>query len=167
MKEKSYNRQKVLEYAQKWAYDRNPKYYNFDSVGGDCTSFVSQCIYAGSEVMNYDKQKGWYYINGNNKSPSWSGVEFLYNFLTTNKLVGPYGKNVNQDKIEIGDIAQISFDGNKFAHTLVIVRIEDKFDLDRIFISSHTFDSFNKRISEYNFEKIRFVHIEKVRKAEN
>ena len=163
MKEKIYNRQKVLEYAQKWAYDRNPKYYNFDSVGGDCTSFVSQCIYAGAEVMNYTKQNGWYYINGNNKSPSWSGVEFLYNFLTTNKLAGPYGRKVSQDKIEIGDIAQLSFDGNKFAHTLVIVKIEDKSDLNRIFISSHTFDSFNKRISEYNFEKIRFVHIEKVR----
>lgn len=85
-----YNRQKVLEYAQKWAYDRNPKYYNFDSVGGDCTSFASQCIFAGSNVMNYSKSNGWYYINGNNKSPSWSGVEFLHKFLITNKLAGPY-----------------------------------------------------------------------------
>ena len=125
MKEILYNRQKVLEYAQKWAYDRNPKY---------------------------------------NKSPSWSGVEFLYNFLTKNKMSGPYGKEVSQDEIKIGDIAQLSFDGNTFGHTLVIVKIENKFDINQIFISSHTFDSFNKRISEYNFEKIRFVHIEKVRK---
>lgn len=159
-----YNRQKVLEYAQTWAYDRNPRYYNFDSVGGDCTSFASQCIFAGSNVMNYSKLNGWYYINGNDKSPSWSGVEFLYNFLTTNKLAGPYGKEVSQNKIEIGDIAQLSFNENIFRHTLVIVKIENKLDLNQIFISSHTFDSFNKRISEYNFEKIRFVHIEKVRK---
>lgn len=55
MKEISYNRKKVLEYAQKWAYDRNPRYYNFDSIGGDCTSFASQCIFAGSNVMNYSK----------------------------------------------------------------------------------------------------------------
>ena len=27
-----YNRLKVLEYAQKWAYDRNPKYYNFEKI---------------------------------------------------------------------------------------------------------------------------------------
>lgn len=163
MKEKSYNRQKVLEYAQKWAYDRNPHYYNFDSVGGDCTSFASQCIYAGSGVMNYAKSNGWFYISGNKKSPSWSGVEFLYNFLTTNKLAGPYGKRANQNEIEIGDIAQLSFDGASFGHTLVITKIENKLDLNQIFISSHTYDSFNKRISEYNFEKIRFVHIEKVR----
>ena len=164
MKEIPYNREKVLEYAKKWAYDRNPKYYNFDSVGGDCTSFASQCIYAGSNVMNYSKQNGWYYINGNNKSPSWSGVEFLYNFLTKNKSIGPFGKEVNQNQIELGDLAQLSFNGIKFAHTLVIVKIENKLDLNQIYISSHTFDSFNKRVSEYNFEKIRFIHIENVRK---
>ena len=164
MKEIVYNREKVIEYAKKWAYDRNPQYYDFDNVGGDCTSFASQCIYAGAKIMNYSKQNGWYYISGNNKSPSWSGVEFLYNFLTQNKSVGPYGYEVEQDKIELGDIAQLSFDGNKFSHSLVIVKIQDKTDLNQIFISSHTFDSFNKRISEYNFKKIRFIHIDKVRK---
>ncbi len=164
MKEIVYNREKVIEYAKKWAYDRNPQYYDFDNVGGDCTSFASQCIYAGAKIMNYSKQNGWYYISGNNKSPSWSGVEFLYNFLTQNKSVGPYGYQVEQNKIELGDIAQLSFDGNKFSHSLVIVKIQDKTDLNQIFISSHTFDSFNKRISEYNFEKIRFIHIDKVRK---
>ena len=113
--------------------------------------------------MNYSKQNGWYYINGNNKSPSWSGVDFLYNFITQNKSVGPYGNEVSQEKIELGDIAQLSFDRNKFSHSLVIVKIENKQDLNQVFISSHTFDSFNKRISEYNYEKIRFIHIEKVR----
>ena len=59
MKVKEYNREKAVEYAIKWAYKRNPKYYNFDSVGGDCTSFISQCIYAGSGIMNYKKHIGW------------------------------------------------------------------------------------------------------------
>lgn len=159
MQEKQYNRTAVIEYARKWAYLRNPNYYNFDKVGGDCTSFVSQCIYAGSKVMNYDTNKGWYYKNGNNKSPSWSGVEFLYNFLVQNKGVGPRGKKVEQNEIELGDIAQLSFDGNKFAHTLVIVNIENANDLNKIYIASHTIDSFNKKISSYDFKKIRFVHI--------
>lgn len=163
MKELFYNRQKVYEYAAKWALDRNPKYYNFDSVGGDCTSFASQCIFAGANVMNYNKEKGWYYINGNNKSPSWSGVEFLYNFLTQNNRVGPYGKAVTKNEVQIGDVAQLSFDGNIFGHTLVIVNIEEIGDLHKMKIASHTFDSFNKPIAEYNYQKIRFVHIEGVR----
>lgn len=81
MKNREYNRLETVKYAQKWALARNPQYYNFDAVGGDCTSFVSQCVYAGSKKMNYTPNTGWYYINGNNKSPSWSGVEYLYQFF--------------------------------------------------------------------------------------
>ena len=164
MKELLYNRKKVIEYAKKWAYERNPKYYNYDKIGGDCTNFISQCIYSGSNVMNYEKTKGWYYINGNNKSPSWTGVQFLYNFLTQNKGPGPYGINTTQDKLEIGDIVQLSFDGIKFAHTLVIVNIEEKDNLDKMYIASHTFNAFNRKISSYKYEKIRFIHIQGVRK---
>lgn len=164
MREIQYNRQKVLDYAKKWAFLRNPQYYNFDSVGGDCTNFISQCILEGSNTMNYTKNTGWYYINGNNKSPSWTGVEFLHKFLINNKSVGPYGKEVNQKEIELGDIAQLSFDGQKFEHTLVIVNIENRFSLAGIKIASHTYDNYNKAISEYSFQRVRFVHIEGVRK---
>ena len=114
--------------------------------------------------MNYTKNTGWYYINGNNKSPSWSGVEFLYNFLINNKGFGPYGKVAKQEELELGDIAQLSFDGNKFEHSLVIVNIENLFTLSGIKIASHTFDSYNKPISEYIYKKIRFIHIQNVRK---
>ena len=55
MRERKYDRNKVVEYAEKWAYSINPKYYNFNLIGGDCTSFVSQCIFAGSNIMNYTK----------------------------------------------------------------------------------------------------------------
>lgn len=67
-----------------------------------------------------------------------------------------------QNKIAIGDIAQLSFDGEQFGHTLVIVNLENKFTLRGIKIASHTFDSFDKAISEYNFQKIRFIHVERV-----
>lgn len=33
MKVKKYDRQKAVEYASKWAYRRNPKYYNYDKLG--------------------------------------------------------------------------------------------------------------------------------------
>lgn len=159
MKTQKYNREKAVEYAKEWAYKRNPKYYNFDLIGGDCTNFVSQCIYAGSGVMNYNKTYGWYYINGNDKSPSWTGVEFLYNFLTTNKGVGPVGEVSN--KLEIGDIVQLSFDGEKFTHTLIIVGIEG----EKIYVSSHTFDSYGRDINSYQYQKIRYIHIKEVHKG--
>lgn len=162
MKDKEYNREAVVEYAKKWALARNPRYYNFDNVGGDCTSFASQCIYAGSKIMNYQKDIGWYYINGNNKSPSWSGVEYLYQFLMNNKGIGPQAIKTTQNKIQIGDLAQLSFDGDKFAHTLVIVKIENRFTRQGIKIASHTEDSLERPISEYKFENIRWIHIQNI-----
>lgn len=162
MKLRDYDRKSAVKYAKKWAFERNPEYYNFDSVGGDCTSFASQCIYAGAKVMNYN-QNGWFYKNGNNKSPSWSGVEFLFNFLTNNKGIGPFGIEISKERLELGDIAQISFDGKKYQHSLVIVNLEKPINLENILIASHTYDSYNKPISTYNFKKIRFIHIEKVR----
>lgn len=78
-------------------------------------------------------------------------------------MCGPFGKKSEQSEIEIGDIAQLSFDGKKFGHTLVIVDVIEKDNLDRIFVATHTFDSYYRRISTYNYAKIRFVHIEGVR----
>ncbi len=82
-----YNRKFVYEYAKRWAYGRNPKYYNFDSVGGDCTNFVSQCIYAGLGQMNYDRNNGWYYINGNNTEDTLIGA---YTYDTFGKSISEY-----------------------------------------------------------------------------
>ena len=121
MNQKAYNRIESINYAKKWSLSRNPKYYNFDPVGGDCTSFVSQCLFAGSQKMNYNFKNGWFYNNGFDKSPSWSGVEYLYKFLTTNKSYGPRGQEVSQNEIEFGDIVQLSFSGNKFEHSLLII----------------------------------------------
>ena len=159
MKEKLYNRDLAVKYAHKWAYSRNPKYYNFDRVGGDCTSFISQCIYAGSGIMNYSYENGWYYKSGYDKSPSWSGVEFLYKFITTNSGVGPFGINTDKTNIDIGDFIQLSFDGINFEHSVVIVNI----DKENIYTASHTIDSDNRNINTYKYKNIRFIHLEKVR----
>ena len=153
----SYNREKAYEYAKKWAYSRNPKYYNFDPVGGDCTNFVSQCIFAGRNQMNYNKNNGWYYINGNNKSPSWTGVEFLYNFLITNKGLGPKGEETTINNLNIGDVIQLSFDGKNFSHSLIVIKNGNS--VNNTLIAAHTFDVFGKKINEYSYEKYRCVHI--------
>ena len=153
-----YNREKVYEYAKKWAYSRNPKYYNYDPIGGDCTNFVSQCIFAGYGKMNYNKNNGWYYIDANNKSPSWTGVEFLYQFLISNRGEGPSGKKSIIDELKIGDIIQLSFDGIKFSHSLVVVK-NGKTTNDTL-VATHTFDNFGKKVADYDYHHYRCIHIE-------
>ena len=138
-----YNREIAKEYAKKWAYQRNPAYYNYDAIGGDCTNFVSQCIFHGCNIMNYN-QNGWYYKNANDKTPSWTGVEFLAKFLLNNNSVGPFAKEVAIEEIEIGDIVQLSFNGETFGHSLLVV---DKLqnDLDNLLVATHTFDSYGRK----------------------
>ena len=161
MKSKEYNRKKVVEYATKWAYKRNPKYYNFDNVGGDCTSFISQCIYSGAGIMNYKKHIGWYYNSSTDRTASWSGVEFLYNFLIKNKDVGPKGEIVDINNLQVGDIIQLKLLEERFSHSLVIVDKKGN-GLDDIYIATHTQDVLYRAVSTYNFKDIRFIHIKDI-----
>ena len=161
MKVKEYNRKKAVEYATKWAYKRNPKYYNFDSVGGDCTSFISQCIYAGAGIMNYKKHIGWYYNSSTDRTASWSGVEFLYDFLIKNKGIGPIGERVEINNVQVGDIIQLKLLEERFSHSLIIID-KNGDSLEDIYIATHTEDALYRKVSTYNFQEIRFIHIKDI-----
>ena len=88
-----YDRAAAVAYAHTWAYRRNPRYYNYEELGGDCTNFASQCLYAGSGIMNFTPTWGWYYLDADRKAPAWTGVQYLWNFLTrTRQSVGPVGE---------------------------------------------------------------------------
>lgn len=163
MKILNYDREQTIKYAKAWAYSRNPNYYNFDNIGGDCTNYISQCIYVECRVMNYEKEIGWYYNSLDDRAPAWTSAKYLYNFLIRNMGVGPYGRKVLQNKIDIGDIVQFKFDKEYFSHSAIITEFGDINNLDEILVASHSIDVFNKKVSSYKFSDIRFIHIEKVR----
>jgi len=154
-----YSRNKAVAYAHKWAFARNPRYQNYDDMGGDCTNFVSQCLHAGGARMNYTPVYGWYYIDGNRKAPAWTGVEQLYNFLTKNAGAGPFGSDCALNSVEPGDIIQLSFDGNVFGHSLFVVKAEPRGSADGILIATHTNDADNRPLSSYTFSKFRCIRI--------
>ncbi len=161
-----YNRNAAINYAKKWALSRNPSYYNYDGIGGDCTNFISQCIYAGIGVMNYTKDLGWYYSDPNNKSPAWTGVRYLYNFLVTNKGVGPFGERTDLSKLQLGDIIQISRDGVTYKHSTILTRIDNSnSDSPKYYVCAHTLDVLEKNLYDYEYKSIRCIHIINGRKA--
>jgi len=134
-----YQRDAAVAYAHRWAYDRNPAFYNYDNIGGDCTNFASQVLLAGGAEMDYTPTFGWYYIDANNKAPAWTGVEYLYRFLTSSdRRCGPQGKVVPLDEIEPGDIIQLSFDGQSFTHTPVVVAVKGEPGPENILVAAHT-----------------------------
>ena len=153
-----YNRQKAVSYARKWALGRNPKYYDFQNVGGDCTNFASQCIFAGAGVMNYVPETGWFYRSASDRTASWTGVEYLYNFLVNNNFVGPYAEEVPQREVQIGDVVQLGTSKGDFYHTPVITSTEPE-----IIVCAHTYDALDIPLSSYLYDQARFLHIKGVR----
>lgn len=159
MSEREYDREAAVRYAKKWAYGRNPAYYDFSRIGGDCTNFASQCIFAGAGVMNFTPVTGWFYRSANDRTASWTGVEYLYRFLTGNEGAGPYAVEVPLSELQIGDIVQLGRATGDFYHSPVVVG----FSRGEIFVAAHTYDVFGKRLSSYTFERSRGIHILKVR----
>ena len=154
-----YDRQKVVAYADKWALGRNPKFYDFTGIGGDCTNFASQCIYAGAGRMNYTPTFGWYFVSANNRAPAWSGVKFLYKFLTANTSRGPFAVETDVSSIKLGDLIQLGDAEGVFYHSLIVTKIDGLPSLDTIYISTHTFDAHNRPLNSYMFAQARFLHI--------
>ena len=153
----NYNRKKAIEYAKIWWNKRNPNFYNFDNLGGDCTNFISQCLFAGDIQMN---SKSWFYFSLNSRSPSWTGVNEFYDFCINNiSDYGPKAKVVTLQQIEVGDVIQICQNKDVFHHSLLIVDIIGEKTLKNILVACHTNDAINRRLSEYNIKKIRFLKI--------
>lgn len=155
----NYDRSAAVAYAHAWAYDRNPKYYDFSQIGGDCTNFISQCIYAGSGVMNHTPIMGWYYYNVSDRTAAWSGVPYLYKFLTTNEKSGPYGRVAPLEEAQPGDVIQLSFDGYRFTHSLLVVAVGANPAPHNIRVATHTYDTDNRLLDTYEYEEARLIHI--------
>ena len=154
-----YDRTAAVMYAKKWAFKRNPQFYDFSKLGGDCTNFASQCIYAGAKIMNYTPIYGWFYNNANDRTASWTGVEYLYNFLINNDGAGPFAEETDLKNLQIGDIVQLGRANGDFYHSPVVVG----FSRGQILVAAHSYDAFNKPLNSYNFAVARGVHILGVR----
>ena len=154
-----YDRDRAVAYATEWAYRRNPQFFDFSELGGDCTNFASQCLYAGAGIMNYTPLYGWFYITADNRTPSWTGVNELYNFLVNNTGAGPQGRVVPLSRIERGDIIQLRFGNSaRFDHSPVVVDAGDGTP-DTIMVAAHSNDSDCRQLSTYRYRELRPIHI--------
>ena len=159
MKKLPYEREMAVRYARTWAFDRNPKYYDFEHIGGDCTNFVSQCLFAGCGVMNFTPNTGWYYRSLSDRAPAWSSVEYLFRFLTQNNRVGPIAEFVKESDLLPGDIIQLGNESGRFYHSLIVTQISPK-----ILVSAHSYDALDRPLQSYEYDIARFLHVTHVLK---
>ena len=164
---KPYNRERAVEYARRWALDRNPLFVDFTEIGGNCTNFVSQAVLAGSCTMNYTPDFGWYYISEDDRAPAWSGVEYFFDFITGTPLfreqnggVGPFASVVEREAVMLGDVIQYANRAGDWYHTVIVTG----FDGEEILISAQSDDALDRPVSSYrNAVTKRYLHIEGVR----
>lgn len=158
--EKEYDRIKAVDYAKEWALKRNPNYYDFSGIGGDCTNFISQCLVAGGGVFNFDYVKGWYYNSLNSRSPSWSSVFYFQNYILNNQGIGPFGHVAQLNDLEIGDLIQLRQSNRDFNHTTIIA---EKTAEGKYLVCAHSDDSFMRDLEDYYFLELRGIKIDGIR----
>ena len=114
-----YNRQKAVQYAERWWNDYNPAYKKFEV---DCTNYVSQCLHQGGAPMRgyANRSNGWWMQN-NNWSYSWSVAHALRLHLPTSKS-GLRAKAVSSpEELLPGDVICYDFEGDgRFNHNTIV-----------------------------------------------
>lgn len=162
---KSYDRDRAVEYARRWALSRNPLFFDFTGGGGNCTNFASQCLLAGSLVMDPEPTFGWYYVSVDDRAPAWSGVGELYGFLcgigdfsARTERRGPFCSEVMRERLEVGDLIQLANEAGEFYHTLVV----SGFLGGDILVCAQSNDALDRPLSTYSFAAARFLHVEGV-----
>ena len=158
-----YDRARAVEYARRWALSRNPLFLDFTGLGGNCTNFVSQCIFAGCGVMNYTETFGWYYISASRRAPAWTGVDEFYAFMTgdpefvaANGGTGPFATELRSDRaVELGDVVQLANASGNFYHTLIVTG----YDSRGLLVSAHSDDALDRPLDSYPYYGLRFLQI--------
>ena len=152
----AYNATKAAEYAQQYAKSYNPNYPNYNNAGGDCTNFVSQCVYAGGMPMRIGSTDAYWYYNSSGRSPSWAGADYFMRHWTKVRSSSYYGRarevliyskdyilknrNTVGNSIEVGDIVQYLNPADSKAFHSHIISTKYSMGSPMVFYCSHYAD---------------------------
>ena len=158
--ERRYDRDRAVAYAREWAMARNPLFIDYTGFGGDCTNFVSQCLFAGSCRMNFTPVFGWYYLDADSRTASWTGVQYVCDFLTRNRGEGPYGAETDETNLRVGDVVQLQNADGTYYHTLLVSGFDAA---GGILVAAHSNDAYDRPLSTYTYAAARFLQVSGVR----
>lgn len=166
-----YNRKEALEYAKKYVINKNSKWMDYASVGGNCQNFASQVIYSGGVPMDFtgNSEYQWKHYGSkldesntkNGRSSSWTTVPYFYKYAKNNKGYGLCSVvDINPFYAEAGDVGQVGYDNN-YRHSVVIIgNIKDKNDkVVDLLINSNSVNLVNYPLSGYVYPYKRIIKI--------
>nr|WP_322723658.1 amidase domain-containing protein [Streptomyces phyllanthi] len=106
----TYNYAAMATYTEKYWKNYNPAYRKYNSLGGDCTNYLSQGLLAGGwkqiSTVTPEEYDTWYYAS-NGTADAWIGVNEWSWFTQTAKRTKALA-NVYQ--MDVGDVMQVDFD---------------------------------------------------------
>lgn len=165
----NYSPNKGILYAKIFSKSYNPLFYKAD---GDCSNFVSQCIWAAYGGYDFSDSKasyenirkkyrmvpGSWHGNEGGGTINWESVENLYSYLCQEKSIGPNGIGLNNKKtfeslspssINLGDILQFGSINKRYSHSVFVTYIDGNGSkYSDIYISQHTADLYNRNLLE-------------------
>lgn len=121
-----FNRNAAANYAQKYCFNYNPNYPNYENAGGDCANFASQCAYTGGARMcntgnDIDSYKSWWYVNGNT-SKSWRYCPTQINYMMMSNTYSVSSVN----SLSRGDLIYYDWEGDGiWDHVAIVTEINN------------------------------------------
>ncbi|SHK66811.1 amidase domain-containing protein, partial [Paramaledivibacter caminithermalis] len=149
-----YSSSRGVYYANKYVENRNTKFYEASTSGGDCTNFASQVSWYGfgandttqdisNKVMMVPGStytEGWYAGSGGG-SRNWESVNYFWNYMTGYKSIDTPGPRVSVvssvSSLNEGGIMQIDFEyDSDYDHTVILV------DKDTLKFAQHSYNGY-------------------------
>lgn len=143
----------AVKYARDNALIINPQWGNYESMGGDCTNFTSQCLYNGKVPFDSSGTYKWYWYSDSNRVPPWTGAtEFrqyaLGNNSATTNNYGLYAKASSWGYVIQSDIVQLG--GSSPYHSMFISAIvADLYDNITDYLICQHSTSAQERLKDY------------------
>lgn len=149
-----YKRELAVDYALTYGLSPNPNFRFFDTHGdggGDCSNFISQCLYAGGAPMDFKSAKPWWYKRQekikDTWSVSWSVAHSLYWTLKARwemRIPGIKALEVKDIKLlETGDIIQYEDSKGIIYHSAIITFFAKSRKSMHPLITQHSFNAIN------------------------
>jgi len=170
-----YDAEAAVDYAMTWVdaieVVRNDDYGIYDSYGGNCNNYISQCLLAGGIPMDSDgnnnSQWKWYGEevdldeSDSGRSPAWTGVEEFYTYASENDGYGLAA--IVDDNVfsgSIGDVLQYGQNGD-WLHSVIITDVIEDGDgnMADYLINSNTTDRINYPASAYGYSELRLIKV--------
>ena len=104
--------------------------------------------------MNFTPVTGWYYRTSSDRTASWTGAQYLGEFLQNNTGKGPFARSALPGETEPGDVIQLLREDGTVYHSLFVTAVAPA-----LLVSAHTYDAKNVPLSRYRSAGIRFLHI--------